>query len=89
MNKFLLIILVLTFASCIQLKEETIKALKSQVKELNAKLQNNNDDLWDTILNLILNFGEAAAVAFCDTYGLGWACQAIIQNIKTCCFCFL
>ena len=49
MNKFLLILLVVTFVSCFQLKEETIQALKSQVKELNDKLQNNNDDLWETI----------------------------------------
>jgi hypothetical protein len=82
MNKFLLILLVLTFAACIQFKEETIQALKTQVKELNDKLQNNNDELWDTLLNLLLGAGEAAAVAFCDTYGLGWACQAAIQAIK-------
>ena len=82
MNKFLLILLVLTFAACIQLKEETIQALKSQVKELNEKLQNNNDDLWDTLLNIIVSVGEAAAVAYCDMYGLGWACQAAIIAIK-------
>ena len=82
MNKFLLVILVLTFATCIQIKEETLQALKSQVKELNEKLQNNNDDLWNTLKELLISLGEAAASAFCDQYGLGAVCQGIIIALK-------
>ena len=67
MNKFILVLVILTIVSCVE---------KEYV-----------DSLWDKIVELIKTYGKTYVLQWCEQYGLGALCQAIIDQIVICLWC--